>query len=282
MYCIYTGKEFSEDQMTEEHIIPLSLGGCNSFTIMVEKNINSKLGNDVDGRMAEDFLVKLTRARKNIKGHSRKNVQMNIKGDIDNHPVIFSVNHKGSEVYDLINKKTLKGELSINLGYHLELPLRIRFVCKVALATGYYLFGEKFAQYADCSALRQTMLSNSFEGFSKELRFYDTFTNVKEDDRAMVSLYENLFKCIDKSVVIFSYQAKRIITFVAISGKYIGSVCLKANTEALVPSSSGALGRVLICGKKGIKDFELREILAKFLEALTGEKIEIRTGEQCD
>lgn len=44
MYCIYSGKEIDEINSNIEHIIPLSLGGCDELIIRVEKNINSDIG----------------------------------------------------------------------------------------------------------------------------------------------------------------------------------------------------------------------------------------------
>ena len=59
MYCIYSGKVLDDDEMNIEHIIPLSLGGCDSFTIMVGKKINSDLGSKIDGKFCNDFLIGL-------------------------------------------------------------------------------------------------------------------------------------------------------------------------------------------------------------------------------
>lgn len=273
MYCIYTGKEFKEDEMSVEHIIPLSLGGCDDFTIMVEKGINSDLGNEIDGKLAEDFLVKIKRARENIKGHSRKTVKLDVRGRVDGRPVTYTVTQKDTMFYDHISRKRLTGKFAMQMSVKFNLALRLRFVCKVALATGYFLYGEKFVKYADCTSLRQTMLSEEREGFSDKLRYYDTFIKPKDNDAAMMGAYKYLLKCLGKSTVIFSYHANGIIVFVSVNGDYIGSVNVKADMNSLITEDDSTLGRVLLCSNN-IRLYELRDIMTKFFNALNNMNLE--------
>lgn len=72
MYCIYSGKEIIESEANVEHIIPLSLGGSDKFTIMVSKELNSYLGSKVAGKMTQDFLISMDRVKRDGKGHSKK------------------------------------------------------------------------------------------------------------------------------------------------------------------------------------------------------------------
>lgn len=62
MYCIYSGREIDDSKMNIEHIIPLSLGGCNDFTISVEKHLivywEVRLMEDTN-----DFLIALQRIK---------------------------------------------------------------------------------------------------------------------------------------------------------------------------------------------------------------------------
>lgn len=51
MYCVYCDQEHSDGTpIDDEHIVPVALGGLNSFTIRVCKTSNSTLGNRVDDR----------------------------------------------------------------------------------------------------------------------------------------------------------------------------------------------------------------------------------------
>lgn len=43
MYCIYSGKEFDTENLNVEHIIPISLGGCDQFTIQVYLSIENQV-----------------------------------------------------------------------------------------------------------------------------------------------------------------------------------------------------------------------------------------------
>ena len=271
MYCIYSDKEYNEAAMNIEHIFPLALGGCDDFTIMVEKGINSDLGNQIDGKLSEDFLIKLTRAKNNIRGHSRKTVRLDVRGRVSGHPSTYSLTHKGSTIFDHILRKNLTGKIEMQMSVKFDLALRLRFVCKVALAAGYFLFGKRFVQYVDCESLRQTMLSETIEGFSPRIRYYDSFTDAKNVDKPMVDACEYLFKLFGKSAIVFSYHSKGIIIFVSINGEYIGSVNVDADTELLVSSDSNTLGRVLVCDTK-LEIYELRDAIQKLYDVLRNVK----------
>jgi hypothetical protein len=56
VYCPYTDLQLAESECSPEHIVPLSLGGTNGFELPVSASFNSKLGHEIDGAMANDFL----------------------------------------------------------------------------------------------------------------------------------------------------------------------------------------------------------------------------------
>jgi hypothetical protein len=70
IYCPYTNREIPVSDSNPEHIIPLALGGLNAFTLPVSKDFNSRIGSEIDGALANDFLVMTKRDKRLVKGHS--------------------------------------------------------------------------------------------------------------------------------------------------------------------------------------------------------------------
>ena len=106
MYCIYSGKEIDDQDTNIEHIIPLSLGGSNDFTINVSEKLNSYLGSKIDGKLTQDFLVNMDRVHYAGKGHSKKEAKLNIRSELeDGSPVITTFTQKEMKVFDPVNGK---------------------------------------------------------------------------------------------------------------------------------------------------------------------------------
>lgn len=248
MYCIYSGKNLDDADMNVEHIIPLSLGGCDSFTIMVGKKINSDLGSKIDGKFCNDFLIGLQQLPFDNKGHSKKSKSVNLKGTVNNRPITWSLSKDGSKFYDHMDKKYLTGQMQVQVKTALDIDIRWKFVCKVALATGYYLFGEDFVKYADCETLRKALLSENVHEEKLDLKIYTNLIPIQDKDKGMHDLGVMLFEYLGGSAVHFGYAPGRIIASVAINGKYIGMVNFKADVDQLpIKNDLHRCGCVLIC-----------------------------------
>lgn len=248
MYCVYSGKNLDDTDMNVEHIIPLSLGGCDSFTIRVGKKINSDFGSRIDGKFCNDFLIGLQQLPFDNKGHSGKNKSVNLKGTANNRPITWSLSKDGSKVYDHIDKKYLSGSVVAQIKASLNLDIRWKFVCKVALATGYYLFGENFVKYADCVTLRKAILSENVREENLDLRVYTNILPVEGKDKGLYDLLAMLFKYLGGSIVHFGYAPGRIIASVAINGSYIGMVNFKSDVDMLpIKNDMHRCGCLLIC-----------------------------------
>lgn len=74
--CVYNGTPLNPssttgDRPTLEHIIPLSMGGCDAFAINdVSEKANSRAGSEIDGALANDPLVSMQRQTHLLTGHS--------------------------------------------------------------------------------------------------------------------------------------------------------------------------------------------------------------------
>lgn len=255
MYCIYSGKYLNDADMSVEHIIPLSLGGSDCFTIMAGKKINSDLGSKIDGKFCNDFLIGLQQLNFDNKGHSRKNKSVNLKGTANKHPITWNLSKSGAKVYDHIDKKYLTGSIPVQVRSVLDMDIRWKFVCKVALATGYFLFKDDFVKYADCISLRKAILSENVCEEELDLKIYTNLISVEDKDKYIHDLNVMLFEYIGGSTVLFGYAQGRIIASVAINGRFIGMVNFKADVDNLpLKNDLHRCGCLLIC-----KDNELTQ-----------------------
>ena len=90
MYCIYSGKEIDEKASNIEHIIPISLGGCDELTIRVDREINSKIGSQIDGKLTQDFLIALDRVKNGDRGHSKKTPKYTVQSKTQEGKTVIS------------------------------------------------------------------------------------------------------------------------------------------------------------------------------------------------
>lgn len=274
MYCIYSGKEIDDSKSTVEHIIPLSLGGSNDFTINVSEKYNNLLGSRVDGKMTQDFLTSLDRVNHGDKGHSKKIPKVNIKSKIENKkPAITSFTKNNMTIFDPINKKYIDVPHKLTMKVPFDLDIRIKFTTKVSLATGYYLFGDKFTQYSDCNSLRNIMMSENLKETLKKadnfegIRFFDPLITKKACEKdTMFQIYKLFIERSNESSVVWSFSEESFIVFVAIYGKFIGMLNFKAVTDKFPKTGDFWLGHTLICQNGKLRRMSWRDTLIEICE----------------
>ena len=166
-YCPYTDRDLQIEETSSEHIIPLALGGANGLELRVDEQINAKLGSELDGRLANEFLMAMLRTKYGARGHSGKEPWANIKhasyGD-DARPAQVQFHRKhGFRLWDARDRKEQKdvGSFQIYAMQNIDLP--VRFVAKVGLAAGYFAYGDLFRNHVDHHHLRQVMLIDPAE-----------------------------------------------------------------------------------------------------------------------
>lgn len=274
MYCIYSGKEIDTSKSNIEHIIPLSLGGCDEFTIQVEKDINSKLGSRIDGKLTQDFLIALNRVYVGEKGHSKKEPIYNVPSTTEGgEPLISTFTNKSLLLFDPKERKYVDFSGKISLRTMIDMDLRIKFATKVTLATGFFLFGKAFENYTDCEALRMIVNSEHLKDLFKEnpdrfegMRFYDSLHEFEKKDAAMMSLYKMYCKHSKKSNVLWTYSPESIIVHVAILGEFVGLINCKANIGIIPPIENDWLGHIMICDGDKLERKSWREALLEVVE----------------
>jgi len=235
-YCIYSNSRFTKTEMNPEHIIPLSLGGANAFTIFVSKAKNSEVNHKVDAKMNNDFLVKIRQVQHGFKGHSGTEPIVKIKkAKVGSNPASWELSQNDLKIYDHIEKQNLYGEQSTTLSVQMDLTVRYKFVAKVALATGYFMFGDVFVNNADHEALRTLVFADDVENPRLDLRFYDEFSSPGVLDIPQSNSWEInklIASRVKSSGVIWGYSTNRIIAHVFVGSTLLGMVNFSAKVEA--------------------------------------------------
>lgn len=69
-YCIYTGRHWPEDMLSDEHPIPLALAGNDAeFIIRTQRQMNNRLGRKVDQPVIRDPIIMFGRRNADARGH---------------------------------------------------------------------------------------------------------------------------------------------------------------------------------------------------------------------
>lgn len=157
VWCPYTGSVLPLEKCSPEHIIPLALGGCDELTIPVDRSTNNLLGRKVDGVLANELGIQIRRREFAAKGHSGKIPQPTARVasyGVDGRPAQIRFNGKDPlKVWDARERRVLDEQETVgqNLRFqlHLNMIVRVRFVAKVLLSAGYFVYGESFRHHAD-------------------------------------------------------------------------------------------------------------------------------------
>lgn len=234
-YCIYSDSVIDEADMNPEHIIPLSLGGCNDFAIMVNKEKNGDVNRGIDEKIKNDVLVLVRRVQHDFKGHRGSAPTLKVtKAMVNGNPASWEYSKDGITLFDHINKTALQGNQTATLSVKLDLEIRGRFISKIALATGYFLFGNTFINHADHNSLRTYVFSDDVESLKLDLRFYDEFQSPGTLDIPKSDAWE-INKIIasrkKSSGVIWGYAADRIVVHTFIGSTLLGMVSFSANVD---------------------------------------------------
>ena len=260
IYCPYTDREISKAQSSSEHIIPLSLGGTNELTIDVDKESNSQVGHELDGALANDFLVALRRSEYGARGHSGKEPWAIFKnashGDELRPAQVHLHRRHGLRLWDAKENELTLGSGNIQFITQLDVHLPIRFTAKAALAAGYYVYRDHFRHNVDHHQLREIMQTNltHIDQEKVEERVDGDRDAVLADDylNELASQAHWQLRCIRTfcdgirgSVVVLIPHKERLVVSVGILGKYLALLNVPANTETFPNEGDFEWGHVL-------------------------------------
>jgi hypothetical protein len=186
-YCVYSGKVWDRKDLSVEHVIPRSLGGTSAATILCSKSINSKIGTEIDAKIANDPLMMFGRRDARARGNSRTDPIPMFKkarawsvgqtwgmGD-QRFNISIPGNNKAAEIYDIKSGVKLPFSTLATTGFVTEFKIdndaRSKFVSKSALGLGWKVFGERFLATGVTAILRH-VIGTSSEDTSSEMKLY--------------------------------------------------------------------------------------------------------------
>jgi hypothetical protein len=234
VYCPYTDSFIDIANTSPEHILPLALGGANGFEIPVDKEFNRIIGSEIDGKLAEDFIIKLNRVKYRIKGHSKREptyVAKNGKMEGKETNVRIDINReKGIEIWDSRDgipipfTSNVKFTASQNI---IEMrTTRLRFIAKAALSGGYFVYEKLFIDAVKHNDLRLIMnYGNNLD--DPRLKSIEAKCDVQfsDDKNPVIMAFKYVTSIVDNSSCIgFIPFENSIAFFVGILGVYIGMI----------------------------------------------------------
>ena len=278
MYCIYANRDIAEENGNYDHIFPLALGGKNQFKVWSDKQLNSRIGTEVDGALVSDPLIELALQSSGVKGHNKKPRTPRWKrSTLNGEPIQVSLGKDELLVWDPKQNRELSEEeisgqeftSTLKIGWYTCL----RFVAKVVLAGGYFLYSDEFRSAVNCDHLRslvflnieQMKSDNTFANYA--INFCDRF---HPDSRlaSAAGIYRTLCECIDRSLFIAIPHHSSISFHVGVVGVYIGSMIVPAKTDELSIDGKHDLGHCVVLGPGNFEQTSFRCLLQDFSRAM--------------
>lgn len=275
VYCPYTDRLLSVDDVSKEHIVPLALGGSDAFVVPVGREFNSKVGSSIDGAMANDFLVAIERTRYDARGHSGKKPTAHVRraklgASAKPAQVHISV-RDGLRVWDAIERRDLSpaetAGTTIECQLSLDLDVRLRFVAKVALAAGYAIYGDVFKRHVKHHELRGVMNQEKGEGLDRYRDFTtrgdDPLLSAKPEFGTRLQMIRGLCDSTKGSIVMLIPSRTSLTVAVGILGKYVGMLDVDADTKPFPNSGTFNWGHVVVLTQGRVKRCSFAALLEK-------------------
>lgn len=282
MYCIYTDQEVAEADGNLDHVVPLSLGGKNGFVVWSDWKTNSDLGSQVDGKLGRDPLLVFALRNAGVSGHSGKTaVPVWKKAEVGGRPTQITLGLDKITGWDARDRQTLDdatlaaGPISAEL--KIDLHLTRRFLAKVALGAGYFLYGDAFRTGVDCAPLRELALKN-LEGARQSgtlrasgITICDRF-HVDSNAGGGGYLYRVLMEQTHRSVVIAVPHDDAVSFHIGLVGVFIGTLTCPAVTRDWPREGDHDLGHVLLMAPGPFDRMAFRAFLAAFSREVLGQE----------
>lgn len=255
--------------------MPLSLGGANGFEIFVDREFNSGVGSKIDGALANEFMVAMRRQEYDAIGHSKKRPAVVSKRSRMNDtgmPVQVSLDRKdGMAIWDSIGRRYLTDDetagRSISTQFSIERWSRLKFAAKVALGSGYFIYGEKFVEKISHGEIRAIM--NMTDKETKEdfrtikTRVYDQFSGPEEKDKNEFKVQEFLCNFVNGSCVIAIPGPRNVQFTVGVLGRFTGMLNVPGITTDFPIDGDHDLGHAIVLQKGKIYRMSYLALLQK-------------------
>lgn len=265
----------SVDEVNEEHIVPLSLGGSNAFVISVCRKFNSDVGSSIDGAMTKDFLVALDRSRFDVRGHSGHKPTAHIKRakvGVDRRPAQLDMSVRdGLRIWDAIDRRELSpaeaAGITIECQTAIDVDLRLKFVAKVALSAGYLIYGDVFKDHVQHQELRAVMGQEKDESVEHRrdftIRADDPLLIPDPEPGSQLAIVRGLCNSFQGSIVMLMPTSASLMIAVGVLGKYVGMLNVAADTKKFPNSGAYAWGHVVLLREKRMQRCSVATLLKK-------------------
>jgi hypothetical protein len=157
----------------------------------------------------------------------------------------------GLRVFDLIDRQFVTEDSPGNFSFRVthELDLHFRFVAKVALSAGYFVYGDLFRTAVQHDTLRKVM-HHRWGDPDEHLRDLDVWADsmLYQHDDIRLKLIRTLCRASSPYSIVGLVPGKNSLrVFVGILGDYIGMLTVPADTSAFPNEGQFRLGHVLQC-----------------------------------
>jgi hypothetical protein len=287
VWCPYTGVETPLSECTAEHIVPLSLGGSDGFTVMVNAAVNARVGSEIDAALStRDFLTAFRRRHFDARGHSNKAAEVKVRHAAygpDSRPAQVTLKGaEGTRVWDArdrreVPEQELVGQ-EIQLNFTVQPFDRIRFVAKVALSAGYAIYNDLFRNTADHTAVRALMNAESAQEAkavltNSALRGQFELLPVSGNDLIAVQRDMALSATVGGSVVMAAPTAASVVFIVGILGQWVGMLNVPATTGQYPSGGDHDLGHVVLLVEGTTEHLAFREFLGRAVNTITDSSV---------
>lgn len=273
VWCPYTDREMPWSETTPEHVIPKSLGGVNDFCVRVERKANSDIESVIDARLGEEPWMKHRRMQLGMVGHSRKAPVMEFKRSElreSGEPVQVSFEQDGIHIWSPRMGRYIPpiDGMEILSTWTGHINTSLRFVAKVALSAGCFVYGDllrRAVAHGEIRFLMEFDLGGVTAEGKARLRQRAASMGVKAEDwlRAQENPDAEVFRLIaqaygDASVVGFRPTRESLLVFVGVLGRYVGLVDAPADTSDFPSGGHHDLGHVIVLRARKLERYSLQ------------------------
>lgn len=283
-FCIYSNTDVADGESNNEHIFPLTLGGNNAFTIRVSKTFNTLANREIDEKLKSCLFLATNRKKHKAIGHRNQivnppKIKITVGSDrsvvfkFDDNDLLQFYSHKRKK---LLTADEIKAE-GANFRIEQERSLRLKFAAKIALASGYFVYGNTFVENVKTADLRALM--NYLGEYHNEVAFNNASSTgwywpepVGDSDVVMHGIFQRINDMLSCSFValITSAIPDKIIIVVGVLGQLSGVISCPANCDEFPKSDDHDLGHVVALKGKELQRFSFRDCLQAIADSSNG------------